>query len=178
MTNIASRLNRDRLDIMPRVLIIAYGNPMRCDDGIAWRAADALEEHFSSSEVEILRVHQLAPELAEEITRCDAVIFVDAASPDSNNGKPGEVRCQEIGLLQGAPRFSHQLSPAALVALARQLYSARPSAFSVTLAGQCFDHGDSLSPVVEVALPTLVVRIVALVESVLSQSLPPARNKA
>ena len=164
---------------MARVLIIAYGNPMRSDDGIAWRAADALEDQFSSSEVDILRVHQLAPEMAEEITRCDTVIFMDAASADGPNGKPGEVRCQEIGLLEGPPRFSHQLSPAAVVALARQLYGARPSAFSVTLAGQCFDHGDSLSPVVQAALPTLVARIAALVEAVLqTQSLPPAPNKA
>jgi hydrogenase maturation protease len=165
---------------MPRVLIIAYGNPMRSDDGIAWRAADLLVGQFSSAEVEILRVHQLAPELAEEITRCDTVIFVDAASADGAIGKPGEIRCLEIGSSkEGPPRFSHQLSPSAVVALARQLYGAAPRAFSVTLTGQCFDHGESLSALVEGAIPLLVARIVALVESLLpTQAFPPVANKA
>jgi Ni,Fe-hydrogenase maturation factor len=55
---------RDRLQRITRVLIIAYGNPMRSDDGLAGRAADGLEGKYPPSEVEMLRVHQLAPELA------------------------------------------------------------------------------------------------------------------
>src|SRR5579862_9528285 len=51
-----------------KILIIAYGNPLRCDDGIAWRAADALAQKLSDSDVEIVRLHQLAPELAETIS--------------------------------------------------------------------------------------------------------------
>jgi hydrogenase maturation protease len=164
---------------MLRVLIVAYGNPMRCDDGLAWRAADALEKRFSTPGVEILRVHQLAPELAEDITRCDTVIFVDAASAESGNGNPGEVRCLEVGLSEGPPRFTHQLSPGAVITLARQLYGASPRAFAVTLTGQCFDHGESLSPVVAGAIPELVARIEALVEAaVSSESLPPASSEA
>ena len=38
---------------MPGVLIVAYGNPMRCDDGLAWRAADELERKLSGSEIKI-----------------------------------------------------------------------------------------------------------------------------
>jgi hydrogenase maturation protease len=164
---------------MPGVLIVAYGNPMRCDDGLAWRAADELERKLSGSEIKILRAHQLAPEMAEDITRCDTVIFVDATSADGGNGNPGEVRCLEVGLLQGPPRFSHQLSPGAVVALGRQLYGASPRAFAVTLTGQCFDHGESLSAVVASAIPALVARIEALVQAALSsESLPPASNKA
>jgi hydrogenase maturation protease len=164
---------------MSCVLIVAYGNPMRCDDGLAWRAADELERKLSGSEIEILRVHQLAPELAENLTRCDTVIFVDAASADRGNGNPGEVRCLEVGSSEGPPRFSHQLSPGAVVALARQLYGAMPHAFTVTLTGECFDHGDFLSPRVATAIPALVVRIEALVQAALSnESLPPASDKA
>jgi hydrogenase maturation protease len=164
---------------MARVLIIAYGNPMRCDDGLAWRAADELERKLSGSEIEILRAHQLAPEMAEDIIRCDIVIFVDAASADSRNGKPGEVRCLEVGLPQGPPRFSHQLSPGTVLALGRQLYGASPRAFAVTLTGQCFDHGESLSAVVAAGIPALVERIEALVQAALSSvSLPPASDKA
>ena len=164
---------------MSRVLIVAYGNPMRCDDGLAWRAADQLEGKFASAEVEVLRSHQLAPELAETVSRSEAVIFVDAASGVAGNGQPGELRCAQVGLPQSPARFSHQFYPGAVVALARQLYGASPPAYSVTLTGECFDHGESLSPVVAAALPVLVARIQALVQQfLLSESFPPDSDKA
>ena len=154
---------------MPRVLIIAYGNPMRSDDGVAWRAAAALEGKFSNPDLEIVRAHQLTPELAETIHRCEAVIFVDAV----RNGPAGEIRSVQINLPQTTPRFSHQLSPDAVVALAHQLFGATPSAFSVTLSGACFDHGESLSPAVAAALPALVARIEALIQQFLPLEAPP-----
>jgi hydrogenase maturation protease len=164
---------------MPRVLIVAFGNPMRCDDGLAWHVADQLEGRYSTEEVEILRAHQLAPDLAETVSHCEAVIFVDAASADAaGNGPPGEVRHAEVSLPESAPRFSHQLSPSAVVALAHKLYDAKPRVFSVTLTGQCFDHGESLSAVVTAALPVLVARIETLVQQFLSPEAPPDSNKA
>ena len=161
---------------MPRILVVAYGNPMRSDDGVAWRAAAALEGRFSTPNVEIVRTHQLAPELAETVSRCEAVIFVDAAS--AGNGPPGEIRSIEIRLPEAPPRFSHQLSPGAILALARQLFGATPSAHSVTLTGDCFDHGESLSPVVAAALPALVARIEALIQQFMAFEASPDSNKA
>lgn len=170
---------RDKLQIMPRVLIVAFGNPMRCDDGLARHAADQLEGKYSSEEVEILRMHQLAPELAETISHCEVVIFVDAASADAaGNSPPGEVCNAEISSSESAPRFSHQLSPSAVVSLVRSLYGAKPYAVSVTLTGQCFDHGESLSAVVTAALPVLVARIETLVQQFLSPEAPPDSNRA
>ena len=151
---------------MPRLLIVAYGNPLRSDDGVAWRAADALKDKFPASEVEILQMHQLTPELAESLNCVAAVIFVDAAE---GVGPPGQLHCEELLELAGEARFSHQLSASAVVALAGQLYSARPRAFSVTLTGESFDHGEALSPAVVAALPALVARIEALVQELLSQ---------
>jgi hydrogenase maturation protease len=167
------------LQIMPRVLIIAYGNPLRSDDGVAWRAADELEKKLSGAdvEVEIRRCHQLTPELAETICRSEAVIFVDAASAGGGNGQSGDVRCAAIGPPEGKVRFSHQLSPGAAIELARQLYGASPRAYAVTLTGECFDHGEALSPVVAAALPALVKRIEALVQELGSPAtFPPDSN--
>jgi hydrogenase maturation protease len=152
---------------MPRVLIIAYGNPLRSDDGVAWRAADELEKTFSGADVEILRTHQLAPELAEAVRGTEAVIFIDAAAGE---GQPGEVRCAPVGPPEGPVRFSHQLSPSSVIALSRQLYGATPRAFSATLTGECFDHGEALSPVVAAALPSLVTRIEALIQHLVSSA--------
>jgi hydrogenase maturation protease len=164
---------------MPRVLIIAFGNPLRCDDSLAWNAADRLAGRFSSADVEILRTHQLAPDMAEAISRCEAVIFVDAGSANiAGNGPPGEVRDAEVSLSESTPRFSHQLSPSAVVALAHKLYGAKPRAVSVTLTGECFDHGEFLSPVVTAGLPVLVAQIETLVQQMLSGEAPTDSNRA
>jgi hydrogenase maturation protease len=164
---------------MPRVLIIAYGNPMRSDHGLAWRAADQLDRKFAgtktAAEVEIMRCHQLAPELAEVVTRSESVIFLDAAADAGRN--PGELRCEKILLPGGASSFSHQLSPSAVLALSRQLYGATPRAYVMTLSGECFDHGESLSLPVEAAMPELVARTEALVQQLLSEPFPPDFRK-
>ena len=145
------------------MLILAYGNPLRSDDGLAWRVADALEAKFPSSQVEILRLHQLTPELAERVSRANAVIFVDAASADAGEYRPGEIRIEEIhaekagAFLQS--RFSHHLTPGLVVTLASQLYGARARAFSATLTGENFEHGESLSAAVHDSLPEFTTRI-------------------
>lgn len=149
---------------MARLLIIAYGNPLRSDDGVAWRAAEALQGKLPDSEVEILEMHQLAPELAEDLSRAEAVIFVDAAG----KGEPGEIHCEELSPTSEAP-FAHQLSPGAVLLLARQIYGTAPRAFSVTLTGECFDHGEALSPPVVSTLPALVERIEALARQLLAR---------
>jgi hydrogenase maturation protease len=140
---------------MPRVLVIAVGNPLRCDDGLAWHAADELSRNASPPE--ILRVHQLTPELAEAVSRADTVIFVDAAS----KGAPGKVTCANVAPAATA-HFSHHFTPAAVLALAETLYGAHQTAFSVTMAGECFDHGDTLSPCVVEGMPLLLAKIRAL----------------
>ena len=149
-----------------RVLIVAYGNPLRSDDGLAWHVADALEGKFPPPEVEILRLHQLAPELAERVSRADAVIFVDAASADAGKRQPGDIRIEEIHVEQPdssvQSRFSHHLTPAVVVAMAAQLYGASARAFSATLTGVNFEHGESLSGPVHDSLPEFVTRIEGL----------------
>lgn len=149
---------------MIRILILAYGNPLRGDDGVAWRAAEELSVKFTAPELEIVCVHQLTPEMAEKVSWADAVIFLDA----SEDGEPGEVRCKPLLEPFGDVRFSHQLSPVAILALSKQLYGASPLAYSVTLTGQCFDHGDTLSSAAAAALPLLIGRIQALVHQLLT----------
>lgn len=147
---------------MPHILILAYGNPLRSDDGVAWRAAEALQEKFPGSAVKVTRLHQLGPELAEPISQARAVIFVDASS----QGEPGSTQCEPLATSDSAVHhFWHAISPAAVMALAAQLYGSAPAAFCATIAGQNFDHGESLSPLVEAAIPDLIRRVEELVHS-------------
>ena len=144
---------------MPRLLIVAYGNPLRSDDGVAWRAAATLQEKFTSQEAEILTLHQLGPELAENASRHECVIFVDAST---GPGRPGEIQTKEVLPSDShteASAFCHAMSPSHVLALAAQLYQRRPRAFSASVVGENFNHGESLSPAVEAALPTLLARI-------------------
>lgn len=156
------------------MLIVAYGNPLRSDDGLAWRVADALEAEFSSPQVEILRLHQLTPELAERVSRVGAVIFVDAASAEGGERLPGEIRIEEIHAEEAGSsvqtRFSHHLTPAVVVAMAAQLYSANARAFSATLTGESFEHGESFSAAVCNSLPQFITRIEALARQLISSA--------
>ena len=150
----------------PRVLIVAYGNSLRSDDGVAWRVAAALQGKFPEDEVEIQCLLQLGPEVAESVRRSECVIFVDAATVQH----PGQI---EIKALLGeakstrTPAFAHALNPVAVVNLAAQLYHAHPRAFSATITAQTFEHGESLSPVIAAALPELVARLEAKVREFL-----------
>jgi len=156
---------------MPHVLIVAYGNPMRSDDGVAWRAADALAAIFPESEVDIYHLHQLTPELADTVRNYRCVIFVDAATCDAALNKPGMIRVEEIrGHTSEPASFSHVLSPRKVLDLAAQLYGASPTAFVITVAGDNFNHGDSLSPLIAAVLPELVAQIAELVEQNLSRA--------
>jgi len=153
-----------------RVLIVAYGNPLRSDDGVAWRAADLLAEKYSESKVEILRLQQLAPELSEVISHFATVIFIDAAMAD-NNSAPGQIHVEEVASQARAetPRFTHAISPQIVVALAAKLYGAELQTFLVTVIAVSLEHGDALSPSVAAALPSLVSEVDRLVEQSLAK---------
>ena len=135
-----------------RNLVIAYGNPLRSDDGIGWHAAELLRRELTPSQVEVVCVHQLVPELAEAASRADMVIFIDAAC----NGTRGEIVCAEVHPTAGMAGHSHQLSPEQVIALCQQLYRQCPCAFAVSVGGESFDHGEALSQTVANSLTRLV----------------------
>jgi len=146
---------------MSRVLVLAVGNPLRSDDGLAWHVADELRRNNLPPDVEIITVHQLAPELAENASSADLVIFVDASSL----GEPGALSCEKIAAAPAESGSSHHLSPQALVELTAMLYGRAPAAYLVSIAGRNFDHGELLSPEVSKAIPGLVAKMRELIRS-------------
>ena len=139
-------------------LVIAYGNPLRSDDGVAWQAAEQLRRELPVS-AQIVCVHQLTPELAEAASRAETVVFLDAA----RNGDPGTVRCDAVLPGPSDIRFSHHLTPAEVMTLCRDLYSAKPRAFLVSVNGQNFAHGEKLSSAVIKAIPEIVAKVSGVV---------------
>ncbi len=143
-----------RNEVSDRVLVIAYGNPLRCDDGVAWQAAEEIRRKLAT-QIDVICVHQLAPELAEEISRAGTVIFLDA----TGNGDPGKVVCQAVSEDPAQSRFSHHLAPAQVLALCDQLFEVKPRGFLISISGECFDHGEGLSPAAINALPQTVAAV-------------------
>ena len=146
---------------MTKVLVIAYGNPMRCDDGLAWRAAEELERVAFSVRPVIHTCIHLTPELSLQVSAASIVVFVDAG----RTGEPGTISMTEVLPKQESSPFTHEFSPSSIVGLSQQLYAKRPlCAVSVSMSGQCFDHGEQLSDRVRDKLPCLVSAIESIVE--------------
>jgi hydrogenase maturation protease len=121
-------------------VVLAIGNTLRGDDGVAGRVADLLGTH---SGVDVRRVHQLTPELAEEIAHAAAVVFVDA-DPEA-----GEARLDRLVPAPRRSAFTHAVTPCELVLLAEQLYGFQGAAYLCHVPAEKFTAGDSLSEVAE-----------------------------
>ena len=126
-------------------LVLAVGNPLRSDDG----AGPAVAELLRGDGVEARVLHQLGPELCEEVAAAAAVVFLDARA----GGVPGEVVSRPLAPGGGAGSTTHAVAPEVVLALAERLHGARPPALLLTVVGRSFDLGERLSPEVVAALP-------------------------
>jgi len=122
-------------------LLLAVGNPLRRDDGVAHRVVQLL------GTLEGIQIHsciQLTPEVAEDIAGASAVVFIDA---DVNPGAPAlEALTPEQ---DSANPLSHSVSPSTLVELARRLYGFHGSAYLCRIPGADFSEGEGLTPETE-----------------------------
>jgi hydrogenase maturation protease len=130
---------------MMDVLVIGYGNELRGDDGIGPHVARAVAA-LGQPGVRTVAVHQLTPELAEDVARAGLVIFVDARTGGEGEGEGEAVRVRPIEAGGQVSALGHNAAPRWLLALARDLYDRMPPAWWVTIAGQQFAPGDDLSP--------------------------------
>lgn len=147
------------IDCPDAVLVIAWGNPLREDDAVAWYVLDALRQlqpRRSLPALHLRHAQQLTPEMAECVSRAQGVVFVDAR----RDGSPGEVRCEAITPSAGSNPLAHSLSPQALLLLAEQLYGRAPRAVVVSIAGERFGLGEDLSPAVRRAVPRAVRSVI------------------
>ena len=143
---------------MPHTLIVAYGNPLRGDDGIGPEAGERLRSIVQDPDVEIRTMHQLTPELMEPISRAARVIFIDACE----GAVAGEIGERAIEPSTAAMRFTHHATPEGLLAGARALYGHAAEATVVTVAGAEFSLGSGLSPAVARSLDGVVAATLRL----------------
>lgn len=136
-----------------RTLVIGYGNPLRGDDGVGWKVAACLTDSYLEEPMEILMVHQLTPELDQNISQMDLVIFVDA----SHKGIPGHWQCDEVVPRAGEEGgFGHHFGIEALLDYTRAIFHKCPRALAVSITGESFDYREGLSGLVDKAVPEVV----------------------
>lgn len=139
---------------MSRVLVIGYGNPLRGDDGVGVRLAEALA-HEAGPET-VLACRQLTPELAEAVSAADWVVFIDAA----RDVAPGAVSMHPLESAEvDVERLSHACTPAALLALSAALYGRSPRALVVGVGVASTEIGERLSRALADELPSVFRRV-------------------
>lgn len=145
---------------MADTLIIGYGNPLRGDDGLGWHAADRLTDILHETKARVIACHQLAPELAEPVSRAGLVIFIDA----ERLRPAGRLFRRRIRPAAAPPAaFSHHLTPAGLLGWAKAMYGSYPQAMVFSVSGESFSFGEKLSPAVSAVLRELTEQVCDLV---------------
>jgi hydrogenase maturation protease len=122
-----------------RVLVLAYGNPGRQDDGLGPAAAAAIER-WRLPNVTVEANYLLNIEDAADAIEHEVVLFVDAAA---EGPEPFEMR-----MLQPAeqPAFtSHIVPPETLLAICRQCYGGVPEAWLLAIRGYEFELVEAMT---------------------------------
>lgn len=132
------------------ILIIAYGNNLREDDGAGLVLAAQLASYWRvrGTPADLIVVHQLAPELAEDIAGqgVTAVVFVDTRV----STLPTDRDVAVVPLAPAAelsPSLGHHVRPEVVLSYAQTLCAANalPPAWLVTVPGIAFEYGEQLS---------------------------------
>lgn len=144
------------------LLVIGYGNALRGDDGAGPCAAQRIGARSAGERrgvaLRTLAVHQLLPELVDDIARAERVVFIDAylanEADEANEAAPLRVEAVEAvdavdavdARAEAGMPSVHASSPAALLALCARLYARVPPACVVGIPAYDFAPGAAISP--------------------------------
>lgn len=138
-----------------KILIIAYGNRDREDDGAGWHILDKLALQLgletpqfpgeqvttSDGKLTLLYLFQLLPEMAEDIADYDQLIFIDAHnSPNLPN-----LVFEQVSPDQTHSAFTHHMAPGELLAIAQILGKKLPLSWILSVRGFSFRFARTLS---------------------------------
>jgi hydrogenase maturation protease len=121
------------------LLVIGYGNSLRCDDGVGPKVAEAVEA-LHLPEVRTLVCQQLSPEHAELISKVRTVIFVDAAMD-----APREVQLRKLEPGETTQLMAHAADPRTMLALARDVFGQAPEGWWLTIPAVKLGFGTDFS---------------------------------
>ncbi len=123
-----------------KVLLIGYGNPGRLDDGLGPALATAVEK-LGIPGVTVEVDYQLNVEDAAAVAQHDVAVFADA---DVAGPEPYWFR--RIEPKQAWSFSTHSVEPAALMAMAQQMFGAKTDGYILGIRGYEFNEfGERLS---------------------------------
>jgi hydrogenase maturation protease len=138
--------------VSARCLILACGNTLREDDGVGPFLAAQAEQRFADSDsVRVISRHQWTPELAEDITGAESVLFIDCAA----NAQPGSVQLSPVEPGSETPGLAtHHFGAAELLSLTRELYGNLPRiSLLLTIGAGSLELREGFSEPVSASLP-------------------------
>lgn len=141
-------------------LVIAYGNPLRGDDGLG-PALGAMIESWNLPNVRVLIGQQLAPEMMADLSECERVLFVDAALPQVQDAA---FALSPVCPDESRPLLGHHETPGKLIALVRKLEGRCPEAWLLSVAGASFEYSPDLGESARANLRTAAGAIRAWLE--------------
>ena len=164
-------------------LVAGFGNLYRRDDGVARVVVNELRERLGrppldemddgfddlGHTVDTVVLHQLIPELAEDLRHYDLVIFVDA---HVGSGIAEEIHEERLDIVYKAPFVYHQTHPSTILALTHQMYDRAPHAILLSLLGHDFDFGPGLSDQTAALVEPAVDRVLTLASTPLEKAKP------
>ncbi len=136
---------------------MGIGSLLRGDDAAGHAVAEALAA-LEYDDVEVVRVHQLTPELATELEGRSLVVFVDAAVDTDR------VRLTPLATDTSGRLLTHHLGPAGLLGLAAGLGTAPRAATLVSVPVHDLRLGTELSAQTRAHLEEAVEAVVALLD--------------
>lgn len=137
------------------ILLFGYGNIDRQDDGVAWHTLRAValslgqplpeqpgETFFHlTSQVDCTFALQLVPEDADLISKYQRVCFVDA-----HTGRVADlVHWEALDAKYEPSPFTHHLTAATCLSMAKTVYQATPQAALISIRGYEFGFSQQLS---------------------------------
>jgi hydrogenase maturation protease len=155
-----------------RTLVIGFGNVYRRDDGAGFALINAVRERLGrpplgldddgyddrGHQVDTLLLHQLVPELAEEIAPYGLVVFVDAHVGQI----PELIHEEELEVCYRSTTVTHTLHPCSVLALTQELHGRSPRGVLLSVRGYDFEFGEGLSEGTAALVPQAADRVLAL----------------
>ncbi len=129
---------------LKRILIYAYGNPGRQDDGLGNRFVEEMEKWIGENNIRNIDLesnYQLNIEDALNISEKDLVIFVDASTEQIE-----DIHFSPVEPSESRTEFTtHAASPAFILALCIKLYNKHPETYLLQIRGYEWEFKEELS---------------------------------
>lgn len=141
-----------------RLLVVGYGSTLRSDDAVG-SVVSARIESMHLPGVETITCELLTPELADPLSRADAVVFVDASvDVPVKNG----VLLRDLEPAESSQILAHAADPRTLLALARDVFGHAPRAWWLTIPAVHLGIGEEMSSVARKGVEEAVRKVQAL----------------